>query len=216
MTAPKTTLMALMIALMTGASGCQMADFVADVVTGGGTLPAAYVLPEKPTVIFIDDPKKKLTTHDLAGRLATSIGLALTDHNVVPQVISPELVMQTRDANPDFAKWAIAKIGREVGAKQVIYVLVTRYSLTEDGQIYRPIAEARVKVVDVDTGLRLFPKAPEAGYGVLTELAYGDLTGGGSTTHTIIGRNLADQLAHDVSILFYEHRKPQRGDKLPG
>lgn len=201
--------------LLVTTTGCEMAGFVADVVTGGGTLPAVYELPAKPTVIFVDDPKQKLSSHDLAGRIASRIGHTLTDESAVPQVISPDLVIQKQAENPDFSKWAIAKIGREVGAEQVVYVLITRYDLTADGQIYDPVGEVRVKVVDVDTGIRLFPKTPEAGYPVLSELDYSDVVGA-STTDIVIGRNLADQLARDLSVLFYDHPKPQPGDKLPG
>jgi len=84
--------------------------------------------------------------------------------------------------------------------------------------VYEPSAEARVKVVDVTTGQRLFPdphgRADTPGHLVLAQMRMQNMEGASQTTLTVLRRNLADELAAEVARLFYEHSSEEIGSKL--
>ncbi len=212
------TLVALAITLFV-ATGCETVGYVADVIAGEQNIPAAYEPQERATLVLVEDPLGKLPTPDLAPRIAGRVSDHLTDQQVVSQIIPTTVLNRFITQTPDYhthpENWPIDKIGRQVGAEQVIYIVVQSFQLSEDNAIYRPVAEVRVKVVDVASGKRLFPTHTTAGYPVVTRQFYRSMEGSSGTTDNIVSRQLADQLAAEVAKLFYEHTPPQPGEGLP-
>ncbi len=218
-------LVALALSLMAMAlGGCQSAGFVAQVF-GKNQVPAVYALEDRPTLVLVEDAgEADLTTPDLAGLIAGRIGQQLESANVVSKVIPFNDFTRLKADTPAFStdpkKWNIARIGRELGAEQVVYVAIQRWRLSEEGVIYRPYAEARVKVIDAAADTRRFPPAADqygsSGHPVITQESYGSMDGASQTTHMIVARRLADAVAREVAWLFYEHKLPEPGDKLPG
>ena len=204
--------------------GCETIGFVASVFDDED-IPALYEPTDRPTLVLVEDaPQPVLDQPDLADLIAGRVGQILATQNVIAQTIPPGTVAELRARTPDFdtdpKRWNIAHIGREVGAEQVIYISLQEFGLTEEGVIFRPRAVARVKLVDANSGSRLFPSSQDqygsSGHPIVTQRNYGSMDGANQTTFTILARRLAEDLAQDIAKVFYAHPKPEPGDRLPG
>lgn len=207
------------IAAVFSTPGCEISGLVASVVAGPGKIPAVYKPLDRPTVVFVDDPANRLPSREMATLLAGRIGEDLVKHEVVAQVIPPIIVERLRANHEEFGKWPIDKIGQQSGAKQVLYVLVQDCRIAEDDLIYHPTLTVRIKIIDVESGARLFPGAATAlaGEGHLHQHAttYRDMTGATQATRTILMRELMEEAAVHIAQLFYKHRVPEPGSRLP-
>lgn len=207
--------------LMTGmtllVSGCQTAGFFANVIGGGEKIDALYEPADRPLVVMVDDSAQnpKLPSRDLALRIADRVSRDFEQQEIVQQVVDCTLVADLAAREADFAKWPIDRIGKQVGAEQVLYIVVDAFRLTEDDAIFRPFVQVRVKIIDATTGERLFP-GDDSGVTVVAQLNYSAMDGANATTHRILSERLAEQLADEISKLFYRHKAPEPGDRLPG
>jgi hypothetical protein len=217
-------LLSMMGLLLSGLGGCETAGFIADVVAGGQPVPAIHELADRPTLVLVETANDIELANDIPGLIAGRIGQQLTSEEVLTKVISFNDFVRFRAETPDFysnpTKWNVARIGRELGAEQVIYVSLQTFRVSEDNVIYRPLAEARVKVIDATAGTRVFPPATDrygkSGHPIVQQQNYGSRDGANSTTDLVVARRLAEALAQDVAWLFYEHKLPEPGSRLPG
>lgn len=213
---PKTGLGLLLLAAALASSGCEAVGVVADVIAGPKRVDAVYELPKAKTVVLVDDLRDQLTTNDLPNRIAGRIGDDLMREQAVSQVIGPQVVSDLAANNPDFDGWALDKVGRRVGADQVIYVVIQSFTLTKNNEVYEPAAAVTVKVLDVASSRRLFPLNDANGRAVVAEERPVPRHGASRATDTVIARKLADNLAQKIGELFYDHRLPEVGGRLPG
>jgi len=197
--------------------GCALLGWAADVVEGGKPVKPVYQLQDQPTVVMIDDPTNKLPTVDLPNLIAGRINDRLVDEQVIDEsnMVAANRISQLAADHSAFKTWPIDKVGKEAGAQQVIYVLVKQFMLSDESQMYRPVAQVRVKVIDVASGQRLYPATGD-GHPVAVEQFYKSMDGANRSTQTIIARRLAEELAREIAYLFYEHLPPQPGERLPG
>lgn len=148
------------------AAGCNILGPAYYFAVGPDKVPAVYELDEKKsTVIFIDD-RVPYTTRSVREQIGRSAEEALLEAKAVKDVVSSKAI-QAVVARERFGKpMGIADIGKAVGADVVIYAWVDGFTLSKDGQTYTPSAAMRIKVIDVATKERLFPKPdqPEAWY----------------------------------------------------
>lgn len=202
-------------------AGCQPLGFAAYVLGADGKVKAAYKLEARKTVVLVDDPSDpaKLPSPQLNNLIAGRVGDRLVEEGVLQRedLVPADRVSHLAAEEADFGAWPIDRVGHAVGAEQVVYVLITGFSVSESGAIYEPVAEARVKVIEAKTGDRLFPP-PEVGAGapVRTERSIAAMENATSTTHLIVARRLGETLARDVARLFHKYRKAQTGDRLSG
>src|SRR5690606_1251211 len=66
---------------------------------------------------------------------------------------------------------SITEIGQAVGAEIVVYVTMDVFALSTDGVTYEPTAAARVKVLDVTAGQRIFPTGMQEAHPVAVTLS---------------------------------------------
>lgn len=212
----RTSLFLFLGAALSVSAGCDAMGVVADVIAGPQRIDAVYDLPKVKTVVLVDDPRDLLTSNDLPNRIAGRIGDDLTREKKVSQVIGPQVLSDLAAKNPDFGGWALDKVGRQVGADQVIYVVVQSFTLAQNNEMYEPKAAVTVKVLDVGSSKRLFPLNNPDGRAVVASERPESRDGASPATDAIIARRLADNLAERVGQLFYDHRMPDVGEKLPG
>lgn len=142
--------------------GCNIVGPASYLVSGPSKIPAAYTLnPELTTVVFIDDPVSVLPSRDARLAVGQACEEQLLNEKYVKDMIQSRQVLQHLRSEKRTEPVSIAKVGKALGAKVVIYALVTRFGLSSDGQSYSPTASIEVKVIDVETGNRLFP-GPDA------------------------------------------------------
>lgn len=212
--------LSLAVVAMVGA-GCQPVGFLAYAIGAEGKVKAAYKLEARKTLVLVDDPSEpaKLPSPQLQNLIAGRVGDRLVAEGVLDRadLIPANRVSQLAAEEADFGQWPIDRVGRAVGAKQVVYVLITGFGVSDNGAIYQPTAEARVKVIDAATGDRLFPDAQAgSGHPVRTQRSYESMDNATPTTDLIVARRLAETLARDVARLFHKYREERVGDRLAG
>lgn len=151
------TLIAFTFTAMTIA-GCNIVTPIFFAVHGPGKVKKSVSLDaELKYIIFVDDPSNKIASR----RLRSTIVDAAQD-----QILKRELVAEVIDGRAAFAAVAkerygdplsIVEIGESVGADVVIYALMTEFSLGAEVGTYRPSSVAQVKLLNVNTGERIWP-----------------------------------------------------------
>lgn len=196
-------------------AGCQFpAMLIANMPQS--KVPAEYEPKDRPTLVLVDDPQEQLPTGHLAKRVADEVADQLKREEVVSRFIELDRLEALELEAEDFDRWAIDEVGRRLGAEQVIYILVEEFEFNETPQTYRPAGSMRVKVVDVETGERLYPEDDRRGRAVSDKLFYKQKLGGDTRgEESLYGRSLALRLADQAAKLFYKHKPRPVGSEFP-
>jgi hypothetical protein len=110
---------------------------------------------------------------------------------------------------------SIERIGREAGVEQIIYVSLDGFAMTLDGYTPRPTAVCSVKVLDLASGIRVFPIADPSGLEVIGQIREVDPINFESfAKRRQVEDNLANDLGENVGFLFYEHDRVDLGENL--
>lgn len=204
--------------------GCNIIGAAAQVVTPPEKVEAKYVLPDKPTLIVIDDRQGLVNNAAMVRRIASSTRSALEAEQVVTVgfIGQDKLAGYREELGEAYPKTSLAALGTHLGAKQVIHAEITGYQMNIGGNVIRPSIALSVKVFDLDTLQRTFPAAadPETGastgalvYPLMSRMPAQDLSGQ-SATRSIAARELADQAGRDIGRLFFDWRKQPPGSTL--
>ncbi len=210
-----TATFALAVAAMLALAGCQIPGFLAATMLPVPKIPAMYTAPDQPTVVVIDDPNRLLPSSAESGLIAARIGEDLKTNKAITKMLSPTVVEELRLSDPNFAGLPIDKIGQRVGASQVIYVLIDRFSLVAEPSVYRPTISARVKVVDVATGKRTFPMDNPGGYPITSQMVYRSQQSNVLGTESVLSRKVSNKLGEEIALLFFEHKGREVGSDMP-
>lgn len=205
--------------------GCDVISTAASVVTPPEKVEAKYDLPDKATLIVIDDPRGLVTSPSTLRRIASATRNVLEIEKVIVEggfVSQDELAGYREELGDRYSQTSLAALAVHLGAKQVIHVEVTGFQVGLGGNVIRPAIALNVKVFDLDERARVFPAsdAPSnsvdlgaAVYPLQSQMPAQDLTGQ-SAARSIAVRDLADKTGRDIARLFFDWRKPQVGSEL--
>lgn len=198
--------------------GCNVVGPIAMLIEGPPTTDPVFELdPERPTVVFVDDPGNALPQRSLRGEIARSAEKQLLDKKVLKDVIDHRGVLQAVSRERFGEQMSITEVGRAVSAEVVIYVQIVSITLSSDGASYSPAASARVKVIDVKNDVRVWPKEENAG-----QLALNMRGMAGEMPRSIAQREgmlreVASRMGLAVAQMFYKHeRKDSAGQVTAG
>jgi hypothetical protein len=201
--------------VLTILAGCQLAGVVLSAMPPPD-IPARYEIADQPTLIFVDDPADIVPALPLMGQIAHHAGLLLKNEKVVTQIIDPSSVDALRFKHSDFSTWSVTRVGQELGAKQVIYVMVERFQLVGPDQFYEPVVWMRVKLIDVQSGRRLFPEQDGPGDPVQSAVMLRKTVESGTPGgEQALSRQLAQQAGEDVARVFFKHQPPNFAKNYP-
>jgi len=204
--------------------GCNVVAPAAYILSGPGKIEAEYTLLEVRTVVFIDDRRNVLPRTLLRTSIGEAIARDLLARKLVPSIVSPrDAIALARQKESGTKPLSIAAIGRELEARQVLYVQVTGFTLSGDGEVtggafgMRPTAVCRVKVIDCEENRRNYPIGDigEGGRQVTSRIREVDP----ESIRSVAGRRsvedqLAARMAIDIAQLFYEHDRVDLGENL--
>lgn len=140
------------------ASGCNIVTPIAYVVHGPGKVKKVATLdPAMTYVIFIDDPSSKISSRRLRSTIADTAQEDLLNRGVVTKMIDGRAAITSASNERYGERLSVQAIGAGVGADVVIYGLLTQFSMAGDAGGYQPSATLQVKIVDVNTGDRVWP-----------------------------------------------------------
>lgn len=215
----------LVLCLSFGLYGCSWIVGAVSVVKPPEKIKAKYKLPDKPTLIVIDDPRGLVTNPSTLRRIASATRNVLEIEKVVVAggfIGQDELAGYREELGEDYYRTSLAKLGIQLNAKQVIHAEVTGFQVGIGGNVIQPAIAMNVKVFDLDERDRTFPKGVDPATGVDTgvsvyslqsQMKARDLTGQGAA-RSIAVRDLADQAGRDVARLFFDWRVPAIGEGL--
>lgn len=208
----------LVVASASVVAGCNIVSPAAYLIGGTGMVEAEHDLLDVPTVVFVDDRANVVNPISLRRAIADRVSQDLMSNKAVTVTISPQdalaIARQQERANQIMS---IEDIGRAVGAKQVIYVQMLQFQDTPDGTTPRPISSCKVKVIDVEQRVRVYPAgdADEDARQLQTVMSAVDT----ELYRTRAGRlsvfsELAATTGRDVGRLFYKHEPRAPGKNL--
>jgi hypothetical protein len=206
------------VTLLACAGGCVAVAAALDKAGGDPKEPAKYKPEQQNLAVLVEDYANPAVVELLADHMDQLIGEELIANKVAP-VVNPEKLTVFRLDHPDtYKKLKIPAIGEKLGARQVLYVNVTDFTVTSAGgtELLNGHAEARVKLVDCITGSTLWPRdATSAGYPIVVELPF-DANGQDVSAPTV-REAVAKVLSSKVARLFYDATidQPDPAPKYP-
>jgi hypothetical protein len=196
---------------------CNIASTVAYVTAPNPVTEAEYELKDTSTVIFIDDRRNWVSPVRLRRIIGDTASEGLLKEEIVTDVISPrDATAAARQLDRGPRPIGIDRVGEMVGAKQVIYVEMVGFSLSQDGLSPEPYAACRVRVIDLDEQKRLYPPVDESNSRLVEVSLPGTKSQGmtDSRQRQKLGELLAMETGKQVAMLFYEHSQPAVGANL--
>ncbi len=172
---------------------------------------AEFKLADGPLLILVDDDWEQLTWPPARDLLIDGIDKHLRQAKAVNRVFPSQKVNALRRADPKFNERSISELGKELGAKQVLWLQVREFVATTNFDTASEAARCtlRVKVFDPRSKskaeMRLWPSSREGWY-VTAKKSARDLPE--YERNEDIARVLITEAAEAVAKLFYDHRKP--------
>ena len=158
---PRILALSVLFALLATVAGCEGVGYIASAFEDK-KVPAKYTLPKRTTVVLVDDPADELRDPQLLQVIAARATVDLKTAEVVPKMIEPsEVVALQLKKGRDFLQMPVDRIGRELGADQVIHVHIRSASVIGEPGTIKPSAIVWVKVIDATDRKRLFPASAQ-------------------------------------------------------
>lgn len=201
--------------LLMSATGCQLFGAVANAFPK--YKPAEYLLPNRPTLVLVDDPKGFFGDAQMLSAIAANAGADLKHSETVTLVIEQKQVAELASRMGDkYAEMGVDRIGRELGAVQVIHVTARAAEMVMAPGVLRPSAVVEVVVIDIEARRRLFPPGSEAtgvpdnpgtrgGHMVSVSLRAKISDMDNQRAMDAVRQRLAERLGERVGQLFHEH-----------
>lgn len=154
------------IVLLLTATGCNIIGPAFYFAHGPGTVDALYTLDKsRSTVVFVDDRGSHIPRRQLRFTIANEAQQRLLDNKAVADLIDSQSAFAVAAQDRHSKPLSIAGIGQSVGAEIVVYATIDAFEVAPTGQELQPISRMRVKVIDAESGERLWPEERE-GYSV--------------------------------------------------
>ena len=195
------TLLGLLIGASVG--GCAVAGVIADKFAPPPTDPAAYKLAQQPTLVMVENFQNPDLVEVHAERLDRDISNELIEHKIAP-VIKPQRLMELKASKgPAFGQMDIPAVAKSLGARQVVYVDLVKFSVgpPPGSDMVKGEAEALVKVVD-DGGRTLWPRESSLGRQVKCQTPY--LRTDSGVDESAVREQMYQKLTDQVARLFYD------------
>lgn len=196
-------------------ASCNIVAGVSYAVTPDPSQDAEYILPDRRTVVFVDDRRNVMHPTRLRRVIAERVTRDLLAKEILTTVVSPRDVMRVSAANDRHNDpLSVDELGRAVDASVVIYVEMGAFGLTSDGQTANPRASCTVRVIDVEQRARLFP-TDQAAHSVQSTLDRIDphrIESGAEIRK--LAEELAEELGDSIAKVFYTHNTGRLGENL--
>jgi len=194
--------------LILASPGCiTMAALWAN-LSGGEVIEPEYTLTKGPLLVMIDDMRNLVTQPKAIRELHETIAENFLEFDVNRRIIPMSELRHLRQSERKLDKMKTREIGEKLGAEQVLYIWVERFTLhAEPGApLFQGEFAVRVKVLSTERvrEVRLWPRA---GTGRLCVATTEPVSEGGEVSASDVSTELGRKLGQKVAALFYEHRE---------
>ena len=152
-----------LITLAFGLSGCQILTGVTYFLRPPQIQKAAFRFDDGPVAIFIESAAAEGGIPIFERELHTKLRDIFRAKKISRKVVPHDRAMNLPRRHPDFRTWNLQKIGRELGADQLLYVRIMELRVREsrDAPLLNPMVRLEIKVIDVNvppTRARAWPE----------------------------------------------------------
>jgi hypothetical protein len=188
-------------------AGCNIAGPASFLVMGPEKVSKVFELnSEKRTVVFVDNRASKLPNRAVHREVSETAERVLLDEGHLKTVISSQDAVAVADRDRYSKPIGIVELGEAVNAEIVIFVAVDGFSLTPDGEAFKPQASARIKVMDVAQKKRIFPTGADEWYGLEVNAPPKNIAVPKSTGERANeNRLLAERFGRAIAYVFIDH-----------
>jgi hypothetical protein len=132
----------------------------------------------------------------------------ILEGKVVKDVIASQSLEAVASRDRFTKPQGIVEVGEAVGAKTVIYATLDTFVLSTDGSTFQPTASMRVKVVDIEKKVRVWPPEPEEWYTLsLTRPPKTKDVPASESERMRAAQEFADRLGIELGNLFVKHEE---------
>ncbi len=200
--------------LLLPASGCTAASALQYKIAGPPAVDAQYVPAKEPMLVLVENYRASAGGYSDAEMLARHLVIELKQHKVAPVIPMEALYALRTNKGEPYRKMSMAAVGREVGARQVLYVDVQQSSIgaTPGSELIKGRVAVQVRVVDVETGATRWPTEATEGIPLAyeTPLPRADE----NATEAIIRQRMHANMAIRIARLFYKWKPVDTGEEL--
>jgi hypothetical protein len=201
----------LLVTLLSLSAGCvQFASAWAN-LSGGDVVEPEYTLTKGSLLVLIDDPTNVVSEPRAVRELFATISDIFLEFKVNRQLISWEDRERLERSEKDYHRLSIRQIGEKLGAEQVLYIQIEKFSLhSEEGApLLKGEFVTRVKVLSTkqDHDVRLWPREPS---GRRITATTPPVSSEGDKTASDVAQELGIKMGQAISELFYEHRSLEK------
>ncbi|MGH7130363.1 MAG: hypothetical protein ACREJO_00240 [Phycisphaerales bacterium] len=206
------------VAAATLSAGCNIVGPIIYFAHGESDIPAVYKLPpDKAAVIFVDDRESKVTSRQTRALIGETAEREMLTNGASKDMIQCRNALQAAMRERYGKPLTIVEIGKAVKAQIVIYATIDTFTLSGDNSTYSPLANLRIKVIDVETEKRIFPGPddPVEWYPLKV-----DIGGQAAETPSSVSdmmqaeQSLAKRAGTALGRLFYAHQPPMDPRRL--
>ncbi|HVP09679.1 MAG TPA: hypothetical protein VMV94_00660 [Phycisphaerae bacterium] len=188
-------------------SGCiQFASAWAN-ITGGDVIEPEFKLTQGPLLVLIEDPRGDVTDPRAIRELHATISDIFLEFKVNNRIIPWEERERLERAEKDYAKLSIREIGEKLGAEQVLYIRVEKFTLQSEpgAPIFKGEFTTRVKVLGTmqEKDVRQWPHEPS---GRRFSVSTPAISSEGDKSASDVAKELAIKMGQAITEVFYEHR----------
>ncbi len=143
----------MLAALALGAaSGCNIIKAFAFFFGPERVQKAEFHLAPGRMALLVDTTRGEEYNPIFVDALQTRLAELFDEHKVKVELVPQEEVLRLRQQHPDFGKWSVAKIGRELKANQVLALSVEKLQLraTPEMPVLEPEVQLRMRLVATD------------------------------------------------------------------
>jgi hypothetical protein len=189
-------------------SGCiQMAALWTN-MTGGDIVEPEYALTKGPLLILVDDRNNFITQPAAIRNLQNGIADRFLEYRVNSRVVPFSEWQRLQQSDKGYDKMTIREIGAKLGADQVLYIRVDRFTLQAEpgAPLFKGDFSVRVKVVSTarQADVRVWPRERSGRRVSSTTEAQSSESGKSASQIT---EDLTKDLSRKIAELFYEHRE---------
>ena len=200
------SVLALMAAGLSVCGCVQMAALWAN-ITGGDVVYPQYTLTKGPLLILIDDADSVVTEPHAVRQLHKTISDVFLEYRVNRRVVAFADLLALRRSAKDYDRLSIRQIGEKLGADQVLFIGIERFTLRAEpgAPLFKGEFSVRVKVASTERrgDVRLWPRQ-ETGRRVA--VTTDPIPSDGDESAADVATQLAEKLGDLIAKLFYEHR----------
>lgn len=198
-------------ALVPLSSGCQQVAAAWTNMTGGDWIPAQFTLTKEPLLVLIDDRSSIVTEPKSIREAHKTIAVNFAEFKVNHNVIPFEEWQRLAQTDKKYGRYSIRQVGEKLGAEQVLYLNVERFTLHGEpgAPVFKGEFTVRVKVLSTnrEKDVRVWP-SEESGKRISVTSAPIPIDSEKSASD--IATELGIKLGKEVAMMFYGHRELEK------